>query len=112
MNRQQFGAALGTALLAPTVFALTGPTVVGLREQAKDPIARKHLRSAQYIGAAAVLGVGFATGVLMDDKPYLVVGAAVGAVGMFLLYEAALRHPKPDAKEQTTQSEPRTVLVY
>jgi hypothetical protein len=104
VTRPQFGAALGTALLAPTLFALTGPAVLGLREQAKDPVARRHLRIGQMLGTLTVLGVGFASGALVDDNRYVLIGAAVGAVGMFAVYEYALSSPKPETQDDASST--------
>lgn len=97
MTRSQYGAALGMLTLAPTVFAFSGETILDKREKARDPAARRYMRQANLIGAATVIGLGVAVGLLIDDGDWYTVGGAVlGAGAMVALNEYALRHPRSD----------------
>lgn len=95
LSKGQYGAAVGVITLGPTLFALAGMNVISLREQAKDPESRKHLRLAQAVGSASLIGVGVTLGWVVDNGNPVPIYAALGtAAALCALYEYALRHPK------------------
>lgn len=93
-TRAQYGAALTVAAVAPTAFAMTGPTLYAVRDIASDPEGRKQVRFAQFAGAAAtvLLGTGIALITPGNNWP-IILASVVVSVAIVGAYEYALKEP-------------------